>query len=127
MTSQFTKQAGDPKWADDPEVKEYVAFMKKWAPNDNPGDFVALSGYVIAQAIAKGLSDCGDNLTRENLLKQASSFKGQRFKMMLPGVELNNSAEDYAPYHALRVAKFEGASWQLIDEPTSGQAPGKQE
>ena len=127
MTSQFTKQAGDPKWADDPEVKEYVAFMKKWAPNDNPGDFVALSGYVIAQAIAKGLSDCGDNLTRENLLKQASSFKGQHFKMMLPGVELNNSAEDYAPYHSLRVAKFEGASWQLIDEPTSGQAPGKQE
>jgi branched-chain amino acid transport system substrate-binding protein len=125
LTTQFTKQAGDPKWVDDPEVKEYVAFMKKWAPNDNPGDFVALSGYIIAQGIAKGLSDCGDDLTRENLLKQASSFKGQRFKMMLPGVELNNSAEDYAPYHALRVAKFEGASWQLIDE-VSGQTSGKQ-
>jgi ABC-type branched-subunit amino acid transport system substrate-binding protein len=125
LTTQFTKQAGDPKWVDDLEVKEYVAFMKKWAPNDNPGDFVALSGYIIAQGIAKGLSDCGDDLTRENLLKQASSFKGQRFKMLLPGVELNNSAEDYAPYHALRVAKFEGASWQLIDE-VSGQISGKQ-
>ncbi len=126
MTSQFTKQAGDPRWADDPEVREYVAFMKKWAPNDNPGDFVALSGYIIAQGIAKGLGDCGDDLTRESLLKQASSFKGARFKMMLPGIELNNSADDYAPYHSLRIAKFEGSSWQLIDDVTSGQTAAKQ-
>ena len=46
MTTQFTKQAGDPAWANDPEVNEYVEFMKKWVPNDNPGDFVALSGYI---------------------------------------------------------------------------------
>jgi branched-chain amino acid transport system substrate-binding protein len=126
MTTQFTKQAGDPAWANDPEVKEYVEFMKKWAPNDNPGDFVALSGYVISQGIAEALKQCGDDLTRENLLKQATSMKGKRFKMMLPGIQLNTSPDDYAPYRSLRMAKFEGTSWQLIDEPTSGQAPGKQ-
>ncbi len=122
FTTQFTKQAGDPAWADDPEVKEYIAFMKKWAPNDNPSDFVALSGYINAQAIAYGLERCGDDLTRENFLKQALSFKGQRFKMMLPGIELNNSTDDHAPYQSLRMARFEGSSWKLIDDSAaSGQ------
>ena len=115
MTTQFTKQAGDPAWADDPEVKEYVAFMKKWVPNDNPGDFVALSGYVIAQGIAYALKQCGDDLTRENLLKQATNLKGQHFKMMLPGIQLNTTPQDYAPYESLRMAKFEGNSWKLLD------------
>jgi ABC-type branched-subunit amino acid transport system substrate-binding protein len=116
ITTQFTKQAGDPAWADDAKVNEYVAFMKKWVPNDNPGDFVALSGYVIAQGIAQAIKQCGDDLTRENLLKQSTSMKGQRFKMMLPGIQLNTTPEDYAPYQSLRMAKFEGSSWNLIDQ-----------
>jgi ABC-type branched-subunit amino acid transport system substrate-binding protein len=116
ITTQFTKQAGDPAWADDPEVKEYIEFMKKWVPNDNPGDFVALSGYIIAQGIAHALKQCGDDLTRENLLKQATNMKGQHYKMMLPGIQLNTTPEDYAPYQSLRMAKFEGNSWKLLDE-----------
>ncbi|MES1149802.1 MAG: ABC transporter substrate-binding protein, partial [Bradyrhizobium guangdongense] len=109
-------QAGDPAWASDPEVTEYVEFMKKWVPNDNPGDFVALSGYINVQAIAQALAKCGDDLTRESLLKQATSMKGARFKMMLPGVQLNTTPQDYTPYQSLRMAKFEGSSWKLIDE-----------
>jgi branched-chain amino acid transport system substrate-binding protein len=116
MTTQFTKQAGDPAWANDPEVKEYVDFMKKWVSNDSASDFVALSGYVIAQGIAQAIKQCGDDLTRDNLLKQATSMKGLRFKMMLPGIQLNTTPEDYAPYQSLRMAKFEGNSWKLIDE-----------
>ena len=117
MTTQFTKQAGDPAWANDPEVKEFVDFMKKWVPNDNPNDFVGLTGYINAQAIADVIRRSGDELTRENVIKQATSLNGQRFKMKLPGITLSNSAEDYAPYHNLRMAKFEGNSWKLIDEP----------
>ena len=116
LTTQFTKQAGDPAWANDPEVKEYVEFMKKWVLNDNPGDFVALSGYINVQAIAQAIKECGDDLTRENLLKQATNLKGKRFKMMLPGIALNTTPQDYAPYESLRMAKFEGSSWKLIDE-----------
>jgi ABC-type branched-subunit amino acid transport system substrate-binding protein len=119
MTTQFTKQAGDPAWADDAEVKEYVEFMKKWVPNDNPGDFVALSGYIISQGIVDALKRCGDDLTRENLLKQATDMKGKHFKMMLPGIALSTSPEDYTPYQSLRMAKFEGASWKLTDEPAT--------
>jgi branched-chain amino acid transport system substrate-binding protein len=115
-TTQFTKQAGDPNWAEDSEVKEYVAFMKKWAPNDSPNDFIALSGYVNAQAIAKGLQRCGDNLTRENLLAQATSFNKERVGMLLPGIELTNSRENYAPYRSLRMAIFEKTSWKLLEE-----------
>ena len=115
-TTQFTKQASDPVWAEDPEVKEYVAFMKNWAPNDSPNDFIALSGYVTAEAIAKGLQRCGDNLTRENLLAQATSFNKERVGMLLPGIELTNSKENYAPYHTLRMAIFEKTSWKLLEE-----------
>jgi branched-chain amino acid transport system substrate-binding protein len=116
ITTQFTKQAGDPAWANDPEVTEYVEFMKKWVPNDNPGDFVALSGYINVQGIVNAIKQCGDDLSRENLLKQATSLKGQRYKMMLPGVQLNTTPQDYAPYESLRMAKFEGSSWKLMDE-----------
>ena len=116
ITTQFTKQAGDPAWANDSEVTEYVEFMKKWVPNDNPGDFVALSGYINVQGIVQAITKCGDDLTRENLLKQATSMKGAHFKMMLPGVQLNTTPQDYAPYESLRMAKFEGSSWKLIDE-----------
>ena len=116
ITTQFTKQAGDPAWASDPEVTEYVEFMKKWVANDNPGDFVALSGYVNVQGIVQAIKQCGDDLTRENLLKQATSMKGARFKMMLPGIQLNTTPNDYAPYESLRMAKFEGSSWKLVDE-----------
>jgi branched-chain amino acid transport system substrate-binding protein len=115
-TTQFTKQAGDPAWADDPDVKDYVAFMKKWVPNDSPNDFIALSGYINAQAIAKGFERCGDNLTRENLLAQATSFNKERVGMLLPGIELTNSKENYAPYRTLRMAIFEKTSWKLLEE-----------
>ena len=115
-TTQFAKQANDPAWAEDTEVKDYVAFMKKWAPNDSPGDFIALSGYINAQAIAKGLQRCGDNLTRENLLAQATSFDKERVGMLLPGIELTNSKENYAPYRILRMAVFDKTSWKLLDE-----------
>ncbi|MGY8635063.1 ABC transporter substrate-binding protein [Bradyrhizobium sp. 14AA] len=115
-TTQFAKQASDPAWVEDAEVKDYVAFMKKWAPNDSANDFIALSGYINAQAIAKGLQRCGDNLTRENLLAQATSFSKERVGMLLPGIELTNSKADYAPYHSLRMAVFEKTSWKLLDE-----------
>ncbi|MBN8962398.1 MAG: ABC transporter substrate-binding protein [Rhizobiales bacterium] len=124
LTTQFSKQAGDPAWADDSEVKDYVAFMKKWVPNDNPGDFIALSGYIMAQGVAEAVRAAGDDLTRENLLKQASNLKGKRFKMMLPGIELNSTPTDYTPYKSLRMARFEGESWKLIDE-TAGPTAAK--
>ena len=116
FTTQFTKQAGDPSWAQDPEVIEYAAFLKKYAPNDSPNDFIALTGYITAQAIARGLERCGNKLTRENLLVQATSFNKERSACCSPGIVLTNSKENYAPYSTLRMAVFEGSSWKLLEE-----------
>jgi branched-chain amino acid transport system substrate-binding protein len=64
----------------------------------------------------RGLQRCGDNLTRENLLAQATSFNKERVGMLLPGIELTNSNENYAPYRSLRMAIFEKTSWKLLEE-----------
>lgn len=115
-TTQFTKQVGDPTWANDAEVKEYEAFMEKWVPSAKAGDFIALSGYITSQAVAYVLQKCGGDLSRDNVLKQATGLKDVRFKMHLPGIKLNNSPEQYEPYGLLRIAHFEGSSWKLLDE-----------
>jgi branched-chain amino acid transport system substrate-binding protein len=89
--------------------------MKKYAPNDSPTDFIALSGYINAQTIALGLQRCGDNLTRDNLLVQATSLNKEPVHMLLPGIDLTNSKENYAPYRTLRMAIFENTSWTSLD------------
>ena len=105
LTTQFTKQARDPAWAQDPEVIECIP--EKMGTERHPNDFIGSTGYVNAQAIARALDRCGDDLTRDNLLQQATNFKKERVAMLLPGVELNNSRADYAPYRSLRMARFE--------------------
>ncbi|HEX8076754.1 MAG TPA: ABC transporter substrate-binding protein, partial [Chthoniobacterales bacterium] len=119
VTTQFLKQPSDPTWANDPEVLQYKEFMKKYDPADNLADYFALSGYVNAQAVALVLKMCGDQLTRENLIKQASSLKGVRVPMLLPGITLNTSPSDFSAYKALRVARFDGANWVLVGEALS--------
>lgn len=112
-TTQFIKQPGDPAYADDADVKVYLDFMKRYAPNLNPEGFVGLSGYVASQVIAHVLDQAGDNLTRENVMKAATSIKGFRPEMVLPGIELNSGSDDYTLYKSLRMARFDGTSWIL--------------
>jgi len=119
MTSQFAKQVGDAAWKDDKEVADYAAFIKKWAPNEDPTDFVGLSGYINAEGLAMVLQRCGNDLTRKNLLTQATTIKNARVPMLLPGIDLNNSPTDYALYHKLRLARFDGKGWVLVGEAVS--------
>jgi ABC-type branched-subunit amino acid transport system substrate-binding protein len=119
LTSQFAKQPADPAWSKDQEVVDYLAFMKRWAPNEDAGDFVGLSGYINAEGVALVLRRCGDDLTRENLLKQATTIRNARVAMLLPGIDLGNSPSDYALYHKLRLARFDGTRWVLIGDAVS--------
>jgi branched-chain amino acid transport system substrate-binding protein len=119
VTAHFIKQPGSPEWANDGEMKEYLEFMRRWVPNEDPNDFVGLSGYVNAQGVAMVLQRCGDELTRENLLKQATTIKGARVAMLLPGIDLNNSPDNYALYHKLRLARFDGTGWVLFGDAVS--------
>ena len=117
VTTQFLKQPGDPAWADDDEVKAYKAFLAKYAPSTNPDDYSVLVAYMNVNALTTVLRKCGDQLTRENLLRQATSLHGERIPMMLPGITISTTPEDYTAFKALRIATFDGTSWTLSGDP----------
>ena len=115
-TAQLLKDPGDPIFANDPEVIDYAEFMKTWAPDDNAQDTGAIVGYVVAQGVELALRRCGDELTRDNLLKQATTLDGLRLKMLLPGMLLYNSPDNYAAFHQYQLARFDGSTWVLLGE-----------
>jgi branched-chain amino acid transport system substrate-binding protein len=119
VTTQFLKQPGDPAWANDDEVKGYKEFLKKYAPSANPDDYSVLVAYMNVHAITLALEKCGDQLTRENLIHQATSLNGERLPMMLPGVHISTAPNDYTPFKVLRIAIFDGTSWSLSGDPVS--------
>jgi branched-chain amino acid transport system substrate-binding protein len=117
VTTQFLKQPGDPAWTDDDEVKAYKNFLKKYAPSVNPDDYSVLVAYMNVNALGAVLKACGDQLTRDNLIRQATSLHGERMPMMLPGITIGTKPEDYTPFKTLRIAVFDGTSWTLSGEP----------
>lgn len=121
VTTQFLKQPGDPAWANEDEVKAYKEFLRKYAPSVNPDDYSVLVAYMNVHAIEFVLKKCGDQLTRENLIRQATSLKGERLPMMLPGIQVSTTPTDYTPFKALRIAIFNGTSWNLSGEPISAE------
>ncbi|GAB4328209.1 MAG: ABC transporter substrate-binding protein [Dehalococcoidia bacterium] len=118
VTTFYIKDPGDPQWADDPAIKEYLAFMEEYYPEGNPLDGFNVYGYSVAQTIAHVLEQCGDNLTRENLLAQATNIKDLRIDTLLPGILINTSPTDYYPIEAEQLAKFNPAEkkWDLFGE-----------
>src|SRR5882724_4727948 len=117
VTTQFLKQPGDPAWANDEEMKAYKDFLRKYAPSANPDDYSVLVAYMNVNAVTLALRKCGDNLTRENLIKEATSLNGERLPMMLPGISVSTTSGDYTPFKALRIAIFDGTSWTLSGDP----------
>ncbi len=118
VTTAFLKQPTDPAWANDPEVAAFKEFMKKYT-SDAETNYFSLSGYVNVEAVALVLKNCGDDLTRENVIKQATSLKGARVPMLLPGITLNTSANDYNAFKSLRIQKFDGTNWTLVGDAIS--------
>jgi branched-chain amino acid transport system substrate-binding protein len=119
VTTLFLKQPGDPAWANDEEVKAYHGFLKKYAPSANPDDYSVLVAYMNVNALTTVLSKCGDELTRENLIRQATSLRGERMPLMLPGISISTAPGDYTPFKILRIATFDGTSWTLSGDPVS--------
>lgn len=117
VTTQFLKQPGDPAWANDEEVRTYKEFLKKYAPSANPDDYSVLVAYMNVNGVTQVLKKCGDQLTRENLVHQATSLHGERLPMMLPGISISTKPDDYTPFKTLRIAIFDGTSWTLSGDP----------
>jgi branched-chain amino acid transport system substrate-binding protein len=121
VTTQFLKQPGDPAWANDEEVKAYKEFLKKYVPSVNPDDYSVLVAYMNVHAVELVLRKCGDQLTRENLIRQATALRGERLPMMLPGISISTRPDDYAAFKTLRIAVFDGTSWNLSGDPLSSE------
>jgi branched-chain amino acid transport system substrate-binding protein len=114
ITAWFYKDPVDPQWKNDPAMKEYLAWLKKYYPEGNPADIFNLVGYVQAQVLVQLLKHCGDNLTRENVMKQVTSIKDLQPGLLLPGVKLNTSADDYFLIQQAQLARFDGKEWKLF-------------
>ena len=114
VTAVVAKTPGDPQWKDSQDVKDYLAFMKEWNGGGDPDDQSAVTGYISAWLTTEVLKRCGDDLTRDNLMKVVTSIREQSAPLLLPGVTISISPDDYSPYGKLQVTRFDGKTWQLI-------------
>jgi branched-chain amino acid transport system substrate-binding protein len=116
ITARWEKHPTDPTTVADADVVEYLAFVKKYMPSLNVEDNTAVPGYINSVMISRVLRACGDELTRENILKQATSLKDAVAPMLLPGITLTNSPDDYLAFHAMQLAQFDGAKFVALGE-----------
>jgi Periplasmic binding protein len=103
-------------------MKEFNAFMAKYFPEGDKLDYLAVVGYGVAQTLVQVLKQCGDDLTRENVMKQAANLKEFRTEALLPGIKINTSPTDYAPISAFQLEKFKGEQWELFGDVISADA-----
>jgi branched-chain amino acid transport system substrate-binding protein len=120
ISAAFNKDPTDPQWQDTAEYKEWLAWMQKYNPSGNVTDAFNVYGYGTAQTLVAVLKASGNNLTRENVMKQAASLHDLRLPMLLPGVTISTSAGDYAPIKQMQLQKFDGNTWKLFGEVISG-------
>jgi branched-chain amino acid transport system substrate-binding protein len=124
ISSAYLKDPTDPQWKDDAGMKTFNAFLDKYYPEANRNDAFVLYGYTVAQSMVYVLKACGDNLTRENVMKQAASVRGLELGGLLPGIKINTSATDFAPIEQLRLQKLEGETWHLFGDIISAEVAG---
>jgi branched-chain amino acid transport system substrate-binding protein len=121
LSANYAKDATDPQWDNDPGMKKFTEFLAKYAPELNKLDGSVAYGYGAAQTMVQVLKQCGDDLTRENVMKQAASLKGFSPDMILPGVTINTSPTDFAPIKQLQMMRFKGEKWELFGDIISSE------
>jgi branched-chain amino acid transport system substrate-binding protein len=116
ISTAFLKDGSDPAWKDDTAMKEYLSFMDKYYPEGDREDIYAVFGYAVAQTLAQVLKQCGDDFTRENVMKQAQSLKNFQSSVTLPGIAITTSPADFRPVKDMRLVQFDGRTWQPIGQ-----------
>jgi len=116
ITALYLKEITDPQWKNDKGYQDWVAWMKKYYPEGALDDQFNAYGYTVAQAMTQVLKQCGNDLSRENILKQAQNLKNVEFPLLLPGIKINTSPTDHAPIEQEQLAKFDGERWVLFGE-----------
>jgi ABC-type branched-subunit amino acid transport system substrate-binding protein len=124
ISANYLKDVSDPQWANDPGMKEFLDFMAKDFPEGNKLDGGTIVGYGVAQTLVQVLKQCGDDLTRANVMKQAANLKNFRTDVLLPGVTINTSPSDFAPISQLQLMRFKEQRWELFGDVISGDVGG---
>jgi branched-chain amino acid transport system substrate-binding protein len=120
LSANYAKDAADPQWDNDPSMKKFVEFMAQYYPDGNRLDAATIFGYGAAQTLVQVLKQCGDELTRDNVMKQAASLKDFQPDTLLPGIKINTSETDYAPIKELQMMRFKGEKWDLFGDVMNG-------
>jgi branched-chain amino acid transport system substrate-binding protein len=122
ISTAFLKDASDPAWKDDPAMKAWSSFMDKYYPDGDKDDSNAVFGYAAAETLSHVLQECGDDLSRENVMRHAASLKGHQSPAALPGITINTGPDDFHPIKQMRLVQFDGSSWQPIGDVIEAEA-----
>jgi ABC-type branched-subunit amino acid transport system substrate-binding protein len=124
ISAAYLKDASEPQWNNDPGMKEFDAFLEKNYPDGNRLDASTVVGYAVSQTLVQVLKQCGDDLTRENIMRQAANLKDFRVGLLLPGIKINTSPTDFAPISQLQLIKFKGEKWELFGDVINSDVGG---
>jgi branched-chain amino acid transport system substrate-binding protein len=123
LTAGYLKDPTDPQYHNDKDYLAWKAFMQKYYPNANMADVFTAYAYAVSTLLVETLKQCGDDLTRANVIKQAANIKSLQLPMVLEGVKVNTSPTDFYPLQSVRLARFEGEVFKLFGDVISAEAP----
>jgi len=116
VTGLYLKDPNDARWADDPALKDWFSWMQKYQSNASTGDLFNVQGYTVAQIMALVLKNCGDDLSRDNIIKQTKSLDGIEMPLLLPGIKITVDPDNVTPIRQIQMARFDGKSWVLFGD-----------
>ena len=124
LSTNYLKDPVDPAWSNDPGLEQWLAFMTRYYPEGDKTNVFTVYGYSVAQTLVQVLSQCGDDLTRENVMRQAANLHDLRLPMVLPGIAVNTRPDHYAPIEHMQMMRFTAESWALFGPILKGEAGG---
>jgi branched-chain amino acid transport system substrate-binding protein len=120
ISAAFEKDPSDPQWANDADIRDYLAWMERYDPAADPNDLLNVAGNIEARLVVEVLRRCGDELTRDNVLRQATHLEHLAIPLLLPGITISTTPDDYRVIHELRLQRFDGTRWGLFGDPVAG-------
>jgi ABC-type branched-subunit amino acid transport system substrate-binding protein len=116
VSAAFLKDPNDPVWKNDPAIKDWLSFMDRYYPKGDRASSAAVYGYAAAETLVQVLKQCGDDLSRENVMRQAAALRDYEPSVFLPGIKINTGPENFQPIKQMRLVQFDGRTWQPIGD-----------
>jgi branched-chain amino acid transport system substrate-binding protein len=120
ITALYMKDPNDPTWKNDAGMNEWRDFMAKYMPGVDTTDIFSVFAYGVSKAMLQVLKQCGDDFSRENIMKQATDLHDLEIPTLLPGIKLNTSPTNYHPIQQMQLAEFDGTHWVRFGDLITG-------